>query len=119
MTLKQSVATAPKGNEWIPNAVSGLTAAGNSQGTALAIPSGQDCSIFTTVAASTGCIFPSSGVSIGEEYVVVNHGANALSVYPASGGKVGTAATNAAYSLAAGKAGYFIYVGLNQWSANP
>ena len=103
---------APKGGEWLPNVVTGLVGAGSSQGTALAIPSGQDESVFITVAASTGCIMPSSGVSLGEEYVVANHGANALSVYPATGGKMGTASTNGAYSLAAGKTGYFTYVGV-------
>lgn len=109
----------PKGNEWLPNVVSGLTAAGSTQGTATAIPAGQDESVFTTVAASTGCIFPASGVGVGEEYVIANHGGNALSVYPPSGGKMGTGATNAAYSLAAGKTGYFTYVGQLQWTTNP
>lgn len=121
MTLRQSKPTAPQGNEWIPNTGpnTSLTAAGNSQGTALAIPSGQDLSIFTTVAASTGCILPSAGVSTSEEYVVANHGANPLSVYPPVGGKMGTAATNTAYSLAAGKTGYFVSVGPLQWTTNP
>lgn len=110
---------APKGNEWLPSVAQNLTAAGSTQGTATVIPSGQDESIFTTVAASTGCILPGVGVGVGEEYVVANHGANALAVYPATGGKMGTAATNAAYSLAAGKTGYFTYVGQGQWTVNP
>lgn len=115
----QSSPQAPKFNEWLPNVINNLTAAGNSQGTALAIPAGQDMSIFTTVAASTGAILPGAGVTLGEEYVIANHGANALSVYPASGGKMGTASANAAYSLAAGKTGYFVYCGQNQWTTNP
>lgn len=110
---------APKGNEWLPTVVNNLTAAGSTQGGATAIPPGQDESIFTTVASSTGCSLPGSGLGIGEEYVIANHGANALSVYPATGGYVGTAAQNAAYSLAAGKTGYFTYVGSGHWTANP
>ncbi len=119
MTLGRKVSTAPAGNEWLPNPANGLTATGNSQGTALAIPSGQDLSIFTTVAASTGCQLPSAGVAIGEEYVVANHGANALSVYPPNGSKMGTASANAAYSLTAGKTGYFVAVGGGNWTTNP
>lgn len=115
----QAVSTAPAHNEWLPNVVNNLTAAGSTQGTATLIPLGQDCSIFTTVAASTGAQLPFAGVGIGEEYQVANHGANPLSVYPATGGKVGTAAVNTAYSLTAGKTGYFTYVGQNQWTANP
>jgi hypothetical protein len=119
MTLKQKSSACPVGNEWLPVIKGALTAAGNSQGTALVIPSGQDLSVFTTVAASTGAILPASGVSPGEEYVIANHGANALSVYPAVGGTMGTASANAAYSLAAGKTGYFLYVGSLAWTTNP
>jgi hypothetical protein len=110
---------APRGNEWLPTVVNNLTAAGSTQGTATAIPSGQDESIFTTVGSGQGCSLPGAGIAIGEEYVVANHGSNALAVYPATGGYMGTAAQNAAYSLAAGKTGYFTYVGQNHWTTNP
>ena len=76
-----------------------LTAAGSSQGTALAIPS--DFSVFTTVAASTGAIMPANCLP-GDWFTIVNHGANALSIYPPVGGKIKNGATNAAASLAAG-----------------
>ena len=75
-------------------------------------------SVFTTVAASTGCILPAVAVSLGEEYEIANHGANPLLVYAPTGGKMGTAATNTAFA-AAGKTGYFLYVGLLQWTTNP
>lgn len=107
------------GSPWLPNPGQNQVAAGNSQGTALAIPSGQDLTIVTSVAASTGVILPASGVGIGEEYIIANHGANALSVYPPVGGKMGTASTNSAYSLAAGKTGYFTSVGTLNWTVNP
>lgn len=119
MTLGPKVTTAPAGGEWLPKAGTGLTAAGTNQGTAYAIPSGQDFSVFTTVASGTGAILPSAGVGKSEEYVVANHGTNALAVYPPVGGTMGSASTNTAYSLAAGKTGYFLNVGPLQWTTNP
>src|SRR5579884_2065111 len=121
MTLGPSVTTAPKGGEWLSNASQNLTATGSTQGTALAIPAGQDLSIVTTTATGTGVVLPSAGVSRSEEYVVANHGANALLVYPPSGGQIGTLGANAGYSLAAGKTGYFICCASlgKQWTANP
>lgn len=97
---------------------SGLTATGNAQGNALPLPS--DFNVFTTVAASTGAILPASGpnVNITDSYIVVNHGANALSVYPPSGGKVANGATNAALSVAAGKTAWFLNLGSNNWAAS-
>jgi len=99
----------------------GLTALGSSQGTALALPS--DFNVFSTVAASTGAILAAAG-STGNQYqpcdsiVVVNHGANALSVYPPTGGTIGTAGANAALSVPAGKTAYFTVVGANAFAAS-
>lgn len=100
-----------------------LTAAGNNQATALQM-SLDDQQIFTTVAASTGAIFAPGTTSnptpysAGDEVAIANHGANSLSVYPATGGKIGTAAANAAFAIAVGKTGYFTSIdGLN-WTAN-
>jgi hypothetical protein len=80
-----------------------LTATGNSQGTALALPS--DFNVFTTVAASTGAILPTSRT--GDWLTVVNHGANTLSVYPPTGGKIANGSANAAFSVAANKTAQF------------
>lgn len=80
-----------------------LTATGNSQGTALALPS--DLNVFTTVAASTGAILPSS--LPGDWLTVVNHGANALSVYPPTGGKIANGSANAGFSVPATKTAQF------------
>ena len=113
------VSTAPRGSEWLPNVVAGLTALGTTQSNAFAIPSGQDSSIFGTVASGTGCALPGSGVGVGEDYEVANHGTNALLVYPALGGNIGTLGANAGYSLAAGKLAWFRYVGTKQWTACP
>lgn len=119
MTRAYSLPTGVSGSPWLSNTALGLTAAGSTQGTALAIPSGQDASIFTTTGSGTGAILPSAGLTRGEEYVVANHGANALLIYPATGGTIGNASVNAGYSLASGKTGYFIYIGNQQWTANP
>lgn len=115
----QSVSTAPKGNEWLPNVVGNLTALGTNQATAYQIPAGQDSSIFTNVASGTGAGLPPSGISLGENYEAANHGANALLIYPASGGQIGTLGANAGYSIAAGKLAWFRYVGNKQWTACP
>lgn len=96
-----------------------LTATGNSQATALPLPS--DFNIFTTVAASTGTIMPTLNAGFPaptDYYTVVNHGANTLLVYPAVGGKIANAAANAGFSVPAGKTADFICLdGLN-WAAS-
>jgi len=97
---------------------SGLTATGNNQGTALAIPS--DFAVFTTVAASTGTILPSSaqGAHATDWYTVVNHGANTLSVYPPVGGKIANGSANAAFSVAATKTAAFLSIDGTNWAAS-
>lgn len=119
--LGQSISTAPQGNDWLAHPSPNLTATGSTQGTSLAIPAGQDLSIVTTAASGTGVQLPGAGVSRPEVYVVANHGANALKIYPTSGGQIGTLGANVGYSLAAGKTGYFTciaFLGL-QWTACP
>jgi hypothetical protein len=66
----------------IGDAATGLTAAGSTQATALAITS--DISVFSTVGASTGAILPSTLGAC--DLVVFNGGANALAVYCPVGG---------------------------------
>lgn len=73
-----------------------LTATGSTQGTALALPA--DTCKFTTVAASTGAIIPPANP--GDSGTIFNGGANALSLYPPTGGKINAVATNSAYSIA-------------------
>lgn len=94
-------ATAPK---------AGLTSAGTTQAGALLIQ--HEYAEFGTVAASSGARLPSpseaGGLQAGDNFIVANLGANALLVYPSLGGKIGTAAANAALSIPAGKAAKFI-----------
>jgi len=86
----------------------GQTATGNSQATAFALTAAT--TEFTTAAASTGAVLPAIGFRVtgGDALVVVNNGANALSVYPPVGFKIGLAATNAAVSVASGKSALFL-----------
>jgi hypothetical protein len=96
-------------------ATDSLVATGNNQATALLLPS--DVNVFTTVAASTGAILPNNPAP-GDEIVVANLGANALSVYPQTGGAIQTGAANAAFSVPAAKSCKFICrVGSLNWIA--
>jgi len=70
-----------------------LTATGSNQATALQLSA--QCNTFSTVAASTGAQLPVANAQIS----VVNYGANALSLYPASGDQIDNNATNAAISV--------------------
>jgi len=105
---------APKGGEWLATLKTNLGVAGAQQTTATAIPVGQDLSIFTT--GTGGCILPGLGVTPPEEYIVANHTSSAINVYPPVGGTIGTLAQNTGYSLAAGSALRFLYLGGLAWT---
>ena len=96
------------------------TAAGNSLATALAAPS--DFMIFTTVAASTGVRLPADStgsVNLADSFIVVNHGANTLSVYPGtSAGTIANGSAGAAFSVAATKTATFTYLSSDNWAAS-
>ena len=87
--MKKAASFAVSPNAWMSSITGNLSAAGNSQGTGTAIPSGQDVSVFTAVSASQGCVLPVTGVSAGETYTVCNLGASALSIYPQAAGRSG------------------------------
>lgn len=82
--------------------VTGLVATGSTQAGALALAS--NFSIFATVAANTGCI-----VSADKDSFIFNGGVSALSVYPpvGAGFNFNGGAANAAFSIPAGKGGWF------------
>ena len=73
-----------------------LAAAGTTQGTATSITAASN--YVGTVAASSGVILPTS--QPGDEFLIYNGGANALTVYPHSGGKVNGLSTNSGFTLA-------------------
>ncbi len=81
----------------------GLTATGSTQGTALQLSA--VTSIVTTTAASTGVRLPA--MNPGDTVEVANLGANALLVYPLTGGTIQGGAANAGFSVAAGKTAFF------------
>lgn len=87
------------------DAVLGLTAAGNSQATALAVNAG--VVQVTTTAASTGIILPAG--TTGDRIKVYNAGASTLSVYPPVGAAINSGAANAAFSVATTKSADFDY----------
>lgn len=85
----------------------GLTAAGTGQSDGYAIT--KQVSVFGTVALNSGATLPAAG-DVGEAFMVHNGGANALSVYPPTGGSINAAATNAALSVAVGKSALLVRV---------
>lgn len=91
----------------------GITAAGSTQATATPIYS--DVNVVSTTAASTGVLLPSNR-SAGDTVEVTNLGANALSVYPPTGGNIGTGAANAAFSIPVSKSAIFRQVSATQWT---
>jgi hypothetical protein len=91
--------------------VTSATAAGTTQTDAYAI-TGQ-VTTFGTVALNSGARLPAAG-EVGEEFMVLNGGANALSVYPPVGGKINNAADNAALSVAVGKAAKLVRISSTQ-----
>lgn len=81
-----------------------VTAAGTTQGTAILVTGAHV--IVTTTALNTGVILPPA--EPGAEVTVKNLGANALNVYPATGGAINALAANAAFSVAAGGQARFL-----------
>jgi hypothetical protein len=88
------------------------SAAGTTQADAAKVTA--DMTAFTTVALNSGAVLPVA-THPGESYYVLNAGANALSLYPPVGDKLNAAATNAAVSVAVGKAARAVYCGSLQW----
>jgi hypothetical protein len=98
--------------------VTGITVAAGNNSQALAVAlTGENNIIGTSSAtASTGVRLPAA-VRPGDSVVVANQGANTTLVYPASGGKVNALATNAGFSMAAGKVATFVAVSDSNWVA--
>lgn len=78
----------------------GVTATGTTTADAYVLKCG--VTQFSTVAAGTGARIPTADLAPGDEFFVLNNGANALLVYPPSGGTINSAAADAGNSLAAG-----------------
>lgn len=92
----------------IPTISAGLTISSGTTQNANPLPS--DINEYTTVAAGTAVTLPFNPLA-GKSIVLINAGANALLVFPFSGGSINALATNASFSLAAGTGTEFAFIG--------
>lgn len=90
----------------------GLTATGTNQAGALALTATMN--VFSTVAASSGCLLPNAEGK--DVIIVVNNGANTLSVYPSGTQTINGGSASAAISVPAGKSAFLIGNGI-VWGA--
>ena len=118
MTIKQNLigsgTPAGQANNIAGLANAGLTATGTVQTDALAIQVSHNQ--YSTVAAGTGALLPSFAQP-GDTIRVFNNGANALLVYPPTGGAINNGATNAGFSVAANKGAQFTMVSATLWGS--
>lgn len=97
-----------------------LTAAGNSQATAL-LMSLDDIQVVTTTAASTGVILQpgttanATPYSAGDAVTIANHGVSTLTVYPPTGGKIANGSANAGVSVLSTKTAVFTTIDGTNW----
>lgn len=80
-----------------PSPFTGATATGATQTTAY--PLGAVRTKFGVVAAGTGALLPTGAP--GDSYMVINYGANSLTVYPPVGGAINGGSVNAGVAVAA------------------
>ena len=89
-----------------------VSAAGTVQANATAIT--KEVNVVSTVASGAGVVLPTAVA--GMEIKIVNTAANALLVYPASGGKINALATDASYTIGATSAMLqFVATSTTQW----
>lgn len=100
----------------LETAVTGIVAAGNSQGTATALSFVN--SQVSTTALGTGVLLPPATFS-NMQMRVRNDGANDLLVYPGVGSAINALAANAGYLLLAGTEVSFWTSSTTQWFASP
>lgn len=80
---------------WSGNVHSSVTAAGTSQSDATALTA--SVNVITTAAAGSGVRLPA--MNIGDDVWVLNLGAGACVVYPATGERINSVATNSGFVL--------------------
>lgn len=110
-TLTTATLTTPAISGATYSTSAAVSAAGSTQGTGTALTS--DYNIVTTAAASTGVVLQTA--TTGSIVTVVNKGANAVSVYPASGAAIDALSSNAAISLAVNGVMQFQAKSSTQW----
>ena len=92
----------------------GLTAAGTTQATALAITA--DHNIFGTVASSSGARLVAANIA--DSQSVYNGGANALTVYPPTGAQINGVAVNGGVLISPNTYCNFTCITATRWIAN-
>jgi hypothetical protein len=88
-----------------------VSAAGSTQAGATALT--VDYNVVTTVGASAGVKLPTA--TAGRRIVIVNKGANTLSIYPATGGTIDALSANAAIQIAANGSIELMASSTTQW----
>lgn len=93
-----------------------VAAAGsNSQANSTAIT--RPITVVTTVSSTARGVRLPTPANVGAYYTVYNGSGTTMNVYPATGGKIGTAATNAALTIATNKGQRFWAQTATQWRA--
>jgi hypothetical protein len=93
--------------------VTGLTAAGTTQGTAYEVTFAKNA--FSTVASGSGAVLDSQAAA-GDTQMIYNGGANALSVYPPSGAQINALGSNQPMLLATNTACEFYCLSSTLWT---
>ena len=93
------------------NPTNSISAAGSTQGTATLLTTSYN--VVTTVAASTGVVFPSP--IVGTMITVANRGANPLSVYPNSSAQIDALGNNVAVILPVNAIATYLASSATQW----
>jgi hypothetical protein len=110
-TLTNKTLTTPALNGAVVDNNNAVSAAGANQGAATALT--VDYNVVTTVAASTGVKLPTA--TAGRRIIIVNKGANTLSIYPATGGTIDALSANAAIQVAANGSIELMASSVTQW----
>ncbi len=110
LTLDSGLTVGGRLNLGTPASVA--AAGSNSQANATALAA--SLNVVATVSATTrGVRLPSA--SAGDIVIIHNAAATAVKTYPATGGQIGAASTNAALQVAAGKSTLFMAQSATRW----
>ncbi len=104
------------------SALTSITTAGTTQGTATAIPKIVNNALLVTAGSQTGAILPSTAEMM-VPYVVTNSTATTGVVYPPTSGTINSGAANAGVNISQNESVTFIRLSTNRWiaasTANP
>ncbi len=104
------------------SALTSVTTAGTTQGTATAIPNGVNNVLLVTAGSQTGAIL-NSATELDLPIVVTNSTATTGVVYPPTGGAINSAAANAGVNISQNESATFVRLSSTRWiswgTANP